>query len=215
MKAVAYKCIAALLTAALLFHPVLAAGKTFPDVPSEEWYYEPVMQASHLGLITGYPDGRFGPKDDVTRAQIVQILYNCYGSDKGTDSGFRDVDKNEWYAKAITWASKTGIVQGTGAKSFAPKDKLTREQMVSILYAKAGRPDVDANSVLGYYIDYKDVSSWAKNAMAWAVQNGIVTGTTDTTLSPGATASRAQSATIITRYLHTVDGVPLPEIGKS
>lgn len=207
------RAIAAAITIAICL-PVMtmAQGKTFPDVATGEWFYTPVMQASHLGIISGYPNGSFGPNNAVTRSQIVQILYNCYGTDKGTSNKFTDVPANEWYATAVTWAAEEGLVQGTSSTTFSPNNDLTREQMVNILYAKAGRPDVNAYAILASYIDLSDVSSWALSAMGWAVKEGIITGTSFNTLSPKGTTSRAQAAAIVTRYLSKIDDVTLPSI---
>lgn len=193
--------------------PALATGTGYPDVKKDQWFYESVLQSTAIGLFSGYPSGYFGPDDDVTRGQAVQVLYNYYGSDMGTRSGFSDVSEEDWYAKAITWASKNSLVNGVGNSTFAPGSSLTREQLVSILYAKAGRPTVNANRVLGRYVDYKDVSSWAREAMAWAVECGVIQGGAGNRLLPQGVATRAQMATIMIRYISTVDGETIPSVG--
>lgn len=219
MKKLHCRAIAILCAFALAFgtlNNAKARGENtgpFLDVPTGEWYYTPVMQAYHLSLITGYPSGNFGPDDDVTRAQVVQILYKRYGGGaKATTSAYTDVSRSAWYANAVAWASQNQIVKGTGNNKFAPDDILTREQMVNILYAKAGRPTINANKELAYYIDYKYISDWAVDAFAWAVKTGLITGKGDGSLDPKGTTSRAQAAAIITRYLKSVDKLTLPEI---
>ncbi len=187
----------------------------YKDVPVSEWFYTPVMQASLMELFSGYGGGKFGPNDPVTRAQAVQVLYSRYGRDLGNSSGFADVSGGDWFAKAVTWASESGIVSGMGNGKFAPNEYMAREQLVSILYNKAGRPAVNANEVLASYLDYKDVSSWARDAFAWSVENGLVMGTSETTLSPKNTATRAQMAAIIVNYIEHIDKKPVPAVDRT
>jgi len=190
-----------------------AANNGYTDIQQGQWFYETVIQATAMELFSGYPNGKFGPDDTVTRSQAVQVLYNHYGIDLGTDSGFTDVSQSDWFAKAVTWASKSSLVNGVGNSSFSPGGELSREQLVSILYAKAGKPDVNPNLVLGSYTDYKDVSSWARDAFAWAVKAGVIQGTSGDLLLPRGIATRAQMATIMIRYIGIVDGETLPSVG--
>lgn len=194
-------------------YTVYADNGGYADIQRDQWFYETVMQSTALGLFTGYPNGKFGPDDTVTRAQAVQVLYNHYGTDRGSSSGFKDVDSSAWYAKAVTWASKSSLVNGVGNSAFSPDGELSREQLVAILYAKAGKPAMNPNRVLGGYSDYKDVSSWARDAFAWAVSVGVIEGTSGNLLSPRMTATRAQMATIMIRYLKLVDGESIPSVG--
>ena len=191
--------------------PVFAADKTFPDVTGRDWCYTQVMQAAKSGLMNGYADGRFGKNDPITRGQMVQILYSYYGQDVGADSGFSDVPASAWYAKAVTWASKKGVVSGYANGTFAPNDQLTREQMVTILYNVAGKPAANT-SAISQYSDYRQVADYAASGFAWAVSNKVVSGTGSTTLSPRGTATRAQVAVILVRYLENVEGVTFPEV---
>lgn len=178
----------------------LALG--FPDVPETAWYASYVTKAQSLGLMVGYDDGGFHPGDDITRAQFVQVLYNRYGHGADVTGGkFRDVPETAWYAKAVSWASGRDIVNGTGNGVFDPSGVLTREQMATILYAAAGRPQVDPNRQLARYLDYRDVSAWARDGLAWCVQYGVIQGTTGTALSPKGNTSRAEAATIMVRYI--------------
>lgn len=201
------KFLAALLMFVALFctsitAPASAATTPFPDIAVGTWYQEPVAKAKKLGLMDGCSDGLFHPTDPVTRAQFVQIIYNKYGNNAAsTRSGFSDVPTDSWYAKAVTWASKSGIINGTGNKKFSPDNNLTREQLATILYAAAGRPDVDANRQLAKYIDYQDVSEWARDGMAWCVQSNIVKGVSENKLSPKGVTSRAEAAAFVVRYI--------------
>mgnify|MGYP000019542105 FL=1 len=141
------------------------------------------MQASEAGLMNGYGSSLFGKNDPITRGQMVQILYNYYGEDCGTNSGFSDVPSSAWYAKAVTWASKNGVVSGYSNSTFGPNNQLTREQMVTILYNVAGRPATNT-SALSQFNDRGQVAAYAVNGFSWAVSNKVVSGTSNTTLSP-------------------------------
>ena len=192
--------------------PASAAG-SFADVsPTRDaWCYTQVMQASEAGLMNGYGSSLFGKNDPITRGQMVQILYNYYGEDCGTNSGFSDVPSSAWYAKAVTWASKKGVASGYSNGTFGPNNKLTREQMVTILYNVAGRPATNT-SALAQFNDRGQVAAYAVNGFSWAVSNKVVSGTSNTTLSPRGTATRAQVAVILIRYLENVEGVQFPDV---
>ena len=192
--------------------PASAAG-SFADVsPTRDaWCYTQVMQASEAGLMNGYGSSLFGKNDPITRGQMVQILYNYYGEDCGTNSGFSDVPSSAWYAKAVTWASKKGVVSGYSNGTFGPDNQLTREQMVTILYNVAGRPATNT-SALAQFNDRGQVAAYAVNGFSWAVSNKVVSGTSNTTLSPRGTATRAQVAVILIRYLENVEGVQFPDV---
>lgn len=192
---------------------VTSASQPFSDVsPTKDaWCYTQVMKAYEAGLINGYGNGLFGKNDPITRGQIVQILYNYYGEDCGTNSGFSDVPSSAWYAKAVTWASKNGVVSGYSNGTFGPNNQLTREQMVTILYNVAGRPATNT-SALAQFNDRGQVAAYAVNGFSWAVSNKVVSGTSNTTLSPRGTATRAQVAVILIRYLENVEGVQFPEV---
>ena len=193
--------------------PASAAGQKFTDVSStrDSWCYTQVMQASEAGLMNGYGSSLFGKNDPITRGQMVQILYNYYGEDCGTNSGFSDVPSSAWYAKAVTWASKKGVASGYSNGTFGPDNKLTREQMVTILYNVAGRPATNT-SALAQFNDRGQVAAYAANGFSWAVSNKVVSGTSNTTLSPRGTATRAQVAVILIRYLENVESVQFPEV---
>ena len=192
--------------------PASAAG-SFADVsPTRDaWCYTQVMQASEAGLMNGYGSSLFGKNDPITRGQMVQILYNYYGEDCGTNSGFSDVPSSAWYAKAVTWASKNGVVSGYSNSTFGPNNQLTREQMVTSLYNVAGRPATNT-SALAQFNDRGQVAAYAVNGFSWAVSNKVVSGTSNTTLSPRGTATRAQVAVILIRYLENVEGVQFPDV---
>lgn len=190
--------IAMTLVFATMFTFGVFATPTFKDVPESLWCHDSVIEAVNKGFMSGYGGGMFGPADAVTRGQVAQILYNKYGKDCGSESGFSDVPSGFWCAKAVTWAVQNKIVSGYPDGTYKPSTKLTRQHLVSILYNHAGKPAVSGN--LNKFTDNDQVASYAKDAFIWATENGIVGGTTATTLSPNGLANRGQVATIILRY---------------
>lgn len=190
--------IAMTLVFATMFTFGVFATPTFKDVPESLWCHDSVIEAVNKDFMSGYGGGMFGPADAVTRGQVAQILYNKYGKDCGSESGFSDVPSGFWCAKAVTWAVQNKIVSGYPDGTYKPSTKLTRQHLVSILYNHAGKPAVSGN--LNKFTDKDQVASYAKDAFIWATENGIVGGTTATTLSPNGLANRGQVATIILRY---------------
>ena len=214
VKKIAIRTLLAGVLASVMLTPCLAATSlSFHDVSAETdvWCYTQIVKAAEVCLMNGYGNGVFGKNDPVTRGQIVQVLYNYYGEDRGTDSGFPDVPSSAWYAKAVAWASGEGIVSGYPDGAFRPNAPLTREQMVTVLYNLAGRPDVDG-SVLTCFRDRAQVADYAADSFAWALPNEIISGTDADTLSPRSTATRAQTAVILVRYLERVEGTRFPDV---
>ena len=140
----------------------------------------------------------------MSRAMAVTVLYRLAGSPEveGTVD-FTDVDAEAYYYRALVWAWEAGIVQGVDAERFAPQSMVTREQLVSLLYryAQTQNMDVSEKADLGDYADAEQVSAYAREAMAWAIGNGIVEGVDAATLAPKGTATRAQAAAILMRFL--------------
>ena len=148
--------------------------------------------------------------EDVTitsRAMIVTILYRLE-NEPGVSgkSPFTDVAAGQWYTNAVAWAAANGIVTGTTDTTFAPNGNITREQMAAILYRYASYKglDVSRQADLSGYADASAISAYAKQAMAWANGQGLITGVTATTLNPGGNAVRAQAATILMRLCEQV-----------
>ena len=168
---------------------VQPAENPYTDVAEGAWYYDVVMQASEAGLMKGVTDTEFEPNGTLTRAMFWTILARAGGVD--TDGGAT------WYAKAQAWAMENGVSDGTDAMG-----ALTREQLATMLWRFAGEP-TSAYS-LSAYTDASSVSDYAETAMAWAVENGIITGMTDTTIEPQGTATRAQCAAMLMRFIESV-----------
>ena len=195
--------------------PASAAGQKFTDVSStrDSWCYTQVMKVSEAGLMDGLRGNYFGKNDPLTRVQIVKSLYNYCGERPATVrlDYFSDMPEDGLSATAIVWAGEKGIISGYSNGKFGPYDSLTREQMVTILYNAAGRP-ATSTAALAQFSDRGQVADYAVNAFAWAISNHVVSGTSNTTLSPQGTATRAQMAVILTRYLEDVQGFVFPEV---
>jgi hypothetical protein len=163
----------------------------FEDVEKGEWYYKSVRFAYSNGLVNGTDVG-FEPQTTLTRAMLVTILAREAGADT-SGSG------SEWYAKAVEWGVTNGVTDGS-----EPNGEVTREQFAVMLYRYSGEPGAGAN--LGAYSDSGEISDWAANAMAWAVGKGLINGRTLTTLEPSGTATRAEAATLLQRWLQNAAG---------
>ena len=180
----------------------------FTDVETGSWYYDGVKYAVEKGLFAGTSATTFAPNMELTRAMLVTVLYRLAGSPEVSQfDKFSDVQADSWYEDAVTWAAANGVVAGYGGGVFGPDDDITREQLALILYryAQLTEQDVDTETDLSAYSDVGEVSDFAREAMVWAVENGLISGTSKTTLSPKGTATRAQVAVILMRYLEQPD----------
>jgi hypothetical protein len=176
----------------------------FPDVADNAWYAEAVRYNAVRGFITGYNNGKFGPADTLKRQDFVLILARIAGVDldafEDETCTMPDVVAGSYYANAVKWAVENEIVTGYQNGKFGVGDNITREQVATILYRYMGEPAVSSpTKTLKPFADKDRISSFAKNAVVWAIQNGVISGKNETTLAPTATASRAEIATIVMR----------------
>lgn len=189
-------------------------GNPFTDVHPDDWFYNDVMFVYQNGLMAGTSDTAFSPNDPITRAQVAVIFYRMAGSPAVTgDSPFTDVENGPgtaWYYNAVLWAQQNGIVSGYGDGTFHPGTNITREQLAVIFYnyAKLKGYDVSAVNDLSGFTDAGDVSDWALPAMRWAVGSGIMGGYGDGILGPQGTATRAQVAAMLRRFIENNKLVP-------
>ncbi len=178
-------------------------SKAFGDVPIDAWYHSAVDFAVEQGLMQGVSADRFAPNSVFTRAMLVTVLYRMEGEPAVNDSiPFTDVAEGTWYSDAVAWAYAKGIVNGRTPDCFAPNAPLTREQLVTMLFRYAGDDGVRIG--LDRFPDASAVSGYALDAMDWAIGHSIVSGIASgdtTTLSPRASATRAQVAAILMRFL--------------
>lgn len=176
----------------------------FPDVNEGDWYATDDMlgYAVDNGLLAGYDDGRFGPYDTVTRAQVATVLWRVAGEPKADAEDFHDVDYSQWYGAPIEWARSTRVVSGYGdTNTFDPEGAVTREQLAVMLanYAEkvAGLDASSDCSRLDAIAGSSGVSSWARPQMGWAVDQGILSGVVVDGVAwvdPQGTAQRCQVA---------------------
>ena len=170
------------------------------DVADNTWYCDEVLLATQYGLMKGSSIAIFMPDATTTRAQVVQTLYNMT-KPLPTDyvAAFTDLNLGAWYMPAINWATENSIVMGYDDGTFCPDQGISRQELVSLLYRCNGSPEVTGNQ-LETFSDGSTVANYAKDAMEWAVETGLILGFTDNTIQPSATTKRCELAAIILRY---------------
>lgn len=190
-------------------------GMPFTDVAESDWFYEAAGYAYGQGLISGTGSGTtFSPAMSCTRAMIVSILYRLEGQPTvwKDDNHFGDVPNGEWYTNAVIWANLNGIVAGDGTGNFLPNNNVTREQLARIMMMYAdyiARKNPSASVGLNDYPDHGAVAGWAEPAVKWAVAMGLISGKPQggkNYLDPQGTASRAEFASILMRFIKAFDG---------
>lgn len=160
------------------------ASQLFTDIPAGSWYESSVSFTAHRGLFTGIGNNRFNPSGKTSRAMVMTVLAKMAGQNV---SG---------YDEAVTWAVSTGVSDGTNRHK-----EVTREQLAAMLYRYAGSPQREDTVKLESFTDRKQISPWAEKAMEWAVFTGILQGQSSHRLNPRATATRAEMAAIIERFV--------------
>ena len=178
---------------------------SFSDVAGPSWYEDAVAFTSARGLFSGVGGGRFAPEQTMSRSMLASVLYRMDGAPEvSADSAFSDVPAGRWDSAAVNWAAQSGIVSGTGEGKFSPEAPMTREALVTMLYRYANQAGLatDRRSTLDF-TDADRVSSWAREAVNWACEAGILQGS-DNQLRPGATATRAEVASILMRFTDLV-----------
>ena len=176
---------------------------SYNDVTAGDWFTSDVIYVTLTGLMNGTGDG-FSPNNNINRAQLVTVLYRMAGEPEVTgENPFTDVPDGQWYTDAVLWAAENNITDGTSETTFSPNNPLTREQMATFFYRfanfEAGEP-IEVTGDLSGYTDADLVADYAVDAMTWAVGEGVISGIGNNTLAPDNTASRAQMATVLTRY---------------
>ena len=177
----------------------------YSDVSDGYWAYDAIRFVTEENLFQGVTGGGFAPELTMSRAMLATVLYRAAGSPAvSTSAGFTDVPAGLWYSDAVNWAASKGIVKGVGGNRFAPDDNVSREQIATILYqyalASGKTAQADASALAGYG-DSTAVSTWAADGMAWAVGAGVITGKPGSLLAPADSATRAEVATMLMRFL--------------
>lgn len=194
---------------------ILSAGKEkhtpFYDVRQGDWYYEPVSFVYERGLFSGMSAHQFSPGLTMNRAMLMSVLHRLAGAPEVKDGpSFTDVPDGRWYAQAVRWGAAQGITSGAGAGTFNPGGNITREQAVAMMYNYATKylgMEFGQGADLSRFPDQDRVSEWARTAMSWAVENGVVGGVRngDTlTLEPRRSATRAEMATMLRSFCEKI-----------
>ena len=196
------------LVCSLLPGTALAAGENpFTDVPASHWAHDDITYVYENDLMNGTDGSLFSPESTTTRAQVVTVLYRLAGQPAADWANpFWDVPASAWFHDAVTWAWENDITGGVSSTHFGAGNAVTREQLAAFLYRYAQDQgyDTSARADLSGYSDAGLVSSYATEALSWANATGLITGTTATTLSPQGSATRAQVATILSRFCQDV-----------
>ena len=181
----------------------VSTGLPFTDVKADDWFYEAVKYAYDNKLMDGTASTTFAPFMTTNRAMVVTMLWRLEGQPEADATlSFTDVESGVWYTDAVNWAASKGIVKGYSDTVFAPNDTVTREQLATILYryAESKGYDVSAKGDLTTFTDGAKTSSWAAEAMEWAVGSKLLSGKGGNVLDPTGTATRAEVAQIFTNF---------------
>ena len=181
-------------------------GKRFADVPAGDWAADAVSFVTGRELFQGIGENAFAPAVPMSRAMLVTVLHRLENEPQAGSASFADVADGQWYTGAVRWAAANGIVKGTGGGLFDPSGNVTREQIAVILYQYAKYcgtlTEADGDAANGY-ADSAAVSPWAAEAMGWAVRQGLLTGKPGNLLAPSDSATRAEVALILMRFINS------------
>lgn len=172
----------------------------FTDVSENDWFYDQVAEAYFTGVFSGQTDTLFMPYDNITRGQFAAVIHRMAGSPENTYEGelFYDVPADYWCAKSVYWAYDNEVVAGYSDGYYRPLQTITRQQMVAMLWRYAGFPESGVD--ISTFDDADTVAEYARPALAWAIETGIIVGTNDNTLNPEVNTYRAQAAVILMRF---------------
>ena len=172
------------------------------DVEEDGWYHDAVDYVVEHGIMEGMSPTTFAPRRELTRAEVVQVLYNLEGRPDVTGENiFTDTAKH-WAVDPITWAATTGVVDGYGDDTFRPNNPVSRQEFAQMLYryAKYKGYDLAAEGDLSQFPDSGKIGEWAEVAMKWANGEGLIQGHENGTIDPTGTTIRAQAASILMRF---------------
>lgn len=187
--------------------PTQTSIDSFSDVSPDDWFYDAGTFVIEQGLFSGVSETEFAPNANMSRSMLVTVLFRMADQPQSGESGFADVPKDEWYAGAVAWASENGIVSGSGNNEFTPNREITREETAVILYkfAKAQGLSLSASGDLSTFADGNEISTWAGEAMRWAISTGLISGKGNGILDPKGNATRAENAVILQRFIKLAD----------
>ena len=192
----------------------------FPDCNPNEWYASAVTYVSDKGLITGYNDGTFGPYDNITRGQLVTILWRMEGKPVSSSAGFSDVSSSDFYYSAALWAQKNGVIKGYGDGTFGGERLITREEAAVMLANYANFKGYDTASdkaALMRISGWREADSWALDSLGWCVDQGLMSGKDTPSgayLDPMGSTWRSAMAKMIMVLDRDVFGNPEPTVSQ-
>lgn len=196
-----------ILSMAMAILPVSANAEVAFNDMEGHWASEFVIKAANEGLFVGDSDGNFHPDADVTRAQFITVLWRMAGRpDAAAELPFTDIENQlPEFKQAIGWGYEKGYIKGTTETTFDPDTTLTRESAMKILHLYSGGQTGGEFQFFAIYDglleDSSEISSWAKSSVYWGIYNKLISGTSETTIAPKGTATRAQLARIMVSYL--------------
>lgn len=208
-KAVALLLVLSLVLGLLPVTAMATGRMPFTDVKETDWFYDAVQYVYEKDMMNGTGESTFSPDITTTRGMIVTILYRLEGLPSVEGESFTDVSADQYYSDAVAWASASDIVNGYGDGTFGPNDPITREQLAAILYRYMQYKGyaTEATGDISEFTDGSQVSSYAVEAMNWAVGVGLISGVGNNTLAPKDIATRAQVAMILMRFCTTIASV--------
>ena len=190
-------------------------GQTFRDVSPGSWYERDVEYCCQRGIMNGTGKTKFSPNDHATRGQVITVLWRLADCpEPETDPPFDDVKKSDFFSAAVAWSAANGITKGVSANKYSPHTEISRAEVITLLYRQYGKTlasSVDEN-LLSAYQDSDQISAWAREAVAWAIQTGVMEGKTKTRFDPAAPVKRCELAAIFHR-LGTRLETPAPKAG--
>ncbi len=176
----------------------------YGDIKTSDWYFEAVKKVTELGLMNGVEEKEFAPEETLTRAMLITVLYRFDGeAEIDSETVFEDVNVDDYYGKALAWATENDIVNGISETEFAPNEDISREQMATILFRYAAFKGMEAVNMaenLEGFADADEISEYAVSAFNWAVGAGLFNGRDGGTLAPLDGLTRAEAATLIVRF---------------
>ena len=173
--------------------------KTFIDVAENAWYYDAVIFVTARGIFSGTSGNTFSPDGTMTRGMLTTVLHSMENDpEPSVKDIFLDVKPDAWYADGVYWAAEKGVVAGYGNGLFGPNDSITREQLATILWRYAGSPA--SSHSLDHFTDAHQISDYARQAMAWANEHGILSGMDGGRSAPQGTALRSQVAQMLMNF---------------
>lgn len=182
-----------------------AAAKHFTDIGEGHWAYEAVVYMQENGIISGFEDGSFAPDEEMTREQFVKVLVSAFGLESEGGMSFSDVSESDWSYSCISTAGAMGIISGTDDGLFLPREHITREDVCAVIYRLLGIKDIaiDAKAV-SEFEDYSEISDYARAAVSYLADAGIISGVSKGQFAPKSYVTRAAAARIIYGILREI-----------